>query len=252
MTNSPIISIDCETTGVNVTSDRILTFAVHKRWPANVQNGNEWKFNPGRPIPPDATKVHGITDADVSGEPPFTPARAAKIIEFIGKDGVLIGFNLLKFDIPIFLSELERCGCKASFPPAGMMVIDCLGIYRKQHPRDLASAVKLYAGRDHTEAHDSLADAEATADVLSGQLRQHAELAAMTLQELAKYFQPDGMVDFSGKLFRDAAGDVCYGIGKDYGKKVRQNPGFGQWMLGKDFPSDTKDWLRREFEGDEL
>ena len=236
----PYVSIDCETTGTDPAQDRIISFAVHKRWPKNVRNGECWQFNPGRPIPATATAVHHITDADVAHDPPFTKARADQIIRFIGADAILVGFNLLKFDIPIFMAELVRCGYQEPWPPPGMLVIDASNIFRKLFPRDLKAAVKQFCGRDHEDAHDALADAEATADVLEGQLKQNPMLAEMTVDDLARYSQPAGLVDFSGKLFRDADGDVCYGVGKDYGKKIKDAPGFASWMLSKDFPIDTK------------
>jgi DNA polymerase-3 subunit epsilon len=242
----PYVSIDAETTGTDPATDRIITFSVHKRWSTKVRNGNTWTFNPGRPIPQSATDVHGITDADVAGEHPFTAAIANQIIEFIGADAILVGFNLLKFDIPIFQAELVRCGFKGEWPPQGMLVIDALGIYRKLFPHTLTAAVKQFCGREHEQAHDSLEDAEATADVLEGILKQHPALAEMTVDDLARYSQPTGMVDFSGKLFRDDAGDVCYGFGKNWKLKVRDAKEYSKWMLSSDFPVDTKRALEAE------
>ena len=242
----PYVAIDAETTGTDPVTDRIITFSVHKRWPNRVHNGNSWLFNPSRPIPASATAVHGITDADVAGEHPFTEARAKQIIEFIGDDAILVGFNLLKFDIPIFQAELARCGFKGEWPPPGMEIVDCLGLYRKLFPHTLTNAVKQFCGRDHTGAHDSLEDAEATADVLEGILKQQPTLAEMTVDDLARYSQPDGMVDFSGKLFRDADGDVCYGFGKNWKRKVRDEKSYAQWMLDSAFPADTKRALEAE------
>ncbi len=55
--------------------------------------------NPYKPISPKATAVHGYTDADVAGAPPFqevfTQFRA-----FVGDD-VLIAHNGMKFDVPV-------------------------------------------------------------------------------------------------------------------------------------------------------
>lgn len=240
-TLKPYVTIDCETTGIDPATDRILTFAVHKRWPNRQHNGNEWKFNPGRLIPKSATEIHGITNEDVAQEHPFTKARAMQIIEFIGVDAILVGFNILKFDIPIFMAELERCGCSVEFPPPGMAVIDCLNIFRKKFPHDLDAAALRYAAQKRaSNQHDALEDCELTANILEGQLQQHPDLAELTVDDLARWSQPDGMVDFSGKLFRDRDGDVCYGIGKDYAKKIKDAPSFAHWMLTKNFPPDTK------------
>lgn len=63
--------IDVETTGFSPTSDRVVEAAC-----VIVQDGRiaqTWSslVNPQRPIPPHATRVHGIGDADVAGAPCF-------------------------------------------------------------------------------------------------------------------------------------------------------------------------------------
>lgn len=63
--------IDVETTGFSPADDRVVEAAC-----VIVQDGSivrTWSslVNPGRPIPPHATRVHGIGDADVAGAPPF-------------------------------------------------------------------------------------------------------------------------------------------------------------------------------------
>jgi DNA polymerase III epsilon subunit-like protein len=97
--------------------------------------------------------------------------------------------------------------------------------------------------------HGALEDAELCADVLEGQIRLHSDLATLSLEELATYSQPDGMCDFSGKLYRDGNGEVCYAFGTDKGKVVRLNPGLAKWALARDFPADTKAWLRGLMDG---
>jgi hypothetical protein len=54
------------------------------------------------------------------------------------------------------------------------------------------------------------------------------------------------MVDFSGKLFRDDQGDVCYAFGKNWKRKVRDAKEYADWMLSSDFPADTKRALESE------
>ena len=71
------LSFDLETTGLKIESDRIVEMAV-REFGHDPENGPDFpirfkqRFNPGIPIHPDATAVHGITDADVKGCPPFS------------------------------------------------------------------------------------------------------------------------------------------------------------------------------------
>ena len=67
----PLCFFDLETTGVNVTNDRIVEIAVLKVHPDGTKEEKVWRVNPQCPIPPQASAVHGIYDADVADEPNF-------------------------------------------------------------------------------------------------------------------------------------------------------------------------------------
>lgn len=56
---------DTETTGVDPVNDRIVTAAFIVRTPGMDDRPFTWIINPGVPIPPDTTEVHGVTDAKV-------------------------------------------------------------------------------------------------------------------------------------------------------------------------------------------
>lgn len=59
---------DTETTGTDVTSDRIITAAFLVSVPGQRPRVFDWLINPGVPIPPESTDVHGIDDAKVQAE----------------------------------------------------------------------------------------------------------------------------------------------------------------------------------------
>lgn len=250
----PLITIDVESTGTNPSTDRIITLAVHRVLTDGYIGHGHWRMNPTVPIPPGATECHGMTDADVKDWPTFKE-RAQEIALFF--DDVLPydlnGFNLYQFDIPIIIAELERAGIAGKFPCEGCNIIDAGTIFKKMEPRDLTHAVKRYCGKDHAGAHDALADCEATYAVLLGQRAIYPELAAMTVAEMAKFSQHEGFADFAGKLRRDKDGNLIFNIGdKTRGKRVTEDVGFARWMLGKDFPSDTKRLLEAELKKGEL
>ena len=67
----PIIFFDLETTGTDIAKDRIVELSVTKFFPDGSQETKTRRFNPGIPIPPEATAVHGITDDDVKNEKSF-------------------------------------------------------------------------------------------------------------------------------------------------------------------------------------
>ena len=67
----PLAFFDLETTGINTQSDRIIEIAVVKYLPRGTVREFEHRINPEIPIPPAATAVHGINDADVALAPTF-------------------------------------------------------------------------------------------------------------------------------------------------------------------------------------
>src|SRR5262245_2539566 len=99
----PLAVIDLETTGTNPRRDRIVEISVLKLLPAGVHELRTRRLNPGMPIPPAATAIHHITDADVAAEPRFEQI-AGGLIEFL--DGCdLGGFNVKRFDLPLLYEE---------------------------------------------------------------------------------------------------------------------------------------------------
>ena len=87
--------------------------------------GETWSslVHPGRAIPPDASAVHGITDAMVEGAPP--PETVAAELRRRCGDETLV-FHNYPFDLP-FLAALLRAG---SAPPFYNPVVDTLGLAR--------------------------------------------------------------------------------------------------------------------------
>ena len=67
----PLVFIDLETTGLSTQEDRIVQMAVLKLLPGGEFTSHSTLVDPGVPIPPEATAVHGISDEQVAGRPRF-------------------------------------------------------------------------------------------------------------------------------------------------------------------------------------
>lgn len=245
--NPTLAVIDCETTGLDIQADRIIELAILVWDGAEITASSSKRFNPGFPIPPEATAIHGITDADVANCPQFDAPVARSILARL-KGSDLVGYNLRRLDLPILDEELRRVGYQLDL--TGVRVLDVFGIFSKKEPRALGDAVRKYCGREHDGAHGAIIDARATLDVMWGQMRAYPDLAAMSFEELAKYstlgdYAP---ADLAGKLGFDSEGFLVYAFGKQRGIRVCDDPGFGEWMCNRDFPASTKEMLRVEFE----
>lgn len=243
--NRPLASIDFEATGLSITKDRIVSIAAKKMIPGedgliHVQAVTYSEFsaliNPDMEIQQASIDVHGITNEMVKDAPKFHE-KAAELMSFI--DGCdLLGFNLLRFDLPLLSEELDRCGKVLELK--GVNIIDAGNIFKLKETRTLEAAMKFYCDKAHADAHSADADLQATIEVLNGQLARYEDLRGMTVDQLAAFCRMDDNIDFAGKLIRDKDGDACYGFGDKKGTKVRNDMGLAYWILSKDFPSQTK------------
>lgn len=118
--------IDCETTGLNPQRDRIITMAVvliDLRKKSQDVTYMEITVDPGVSIPADATKIHGICDADVRGLDDFGEV-AGGLIDFIA-DRPLVGFNV-SFDKGFLNAEFKRHGFKSFHRKTSYCVMEAL------------------------------------------------------------------------------------------------------------------------------
>ena len=102
----PLCFFDLETTGTDISKDRIIEIAILKLYPDGKKETLETRINPEIPIPIEASMVHGITDQMVIDQPSFKEV-SKKIYAFI-KGCDLAGFNSDRFDIPLLVEELLR------------------------------------------------------------------------------------------------------------------------------------------------
>ena len=61
----PIVFFDLETTGVQVSSDRIVEISILKIFPNGNKETKTWLVNPTIPIPSESTEIHGISNEKV-------------------------------------------------------------------------------------------------------------------------------------------------------------------------------------------
>ncbi len=235
----PICFFDLETTGVNISKDRIVEISILKIFPNGTQESKTWLVNPEMPIPAETTAVHGIDDAKVANEPTFSQL-ASKVSEMI-KGCDLSGFNSNRFDIPLLAEELLRVGL--DFDMKNTVAIDVQTIYHKMEKRTLSAAYKFYCDKDLEDAHSAEADTNATYEVLKAQLDRYPELEN-DIKFLAEYSSRKQFADFAGFIAYDENGKEVFSFGKHKGKLVEQvmedEPGYFGWIQNADFPLYTK------------
>lgn len=237
--SKPICFFDLETTGINITKDRIVEIAILKIHPNQKQESKTWLVNPETPIPAEATNIHGITNDDVANQPNF--AAIAKEINAFIKGADLGGFNSNRFDIPLLAEEMLRAG--EDFDMKNRLAIDVQTIFHKMEKRTLSAAYQFYCNKDLTNAHSAEADTQATFEVLKAQLDKYKDLENDT-KFLADFSAHKKNVDFAGFITYNNKGEECFSFGKHKGKLVTQvlenEPGYFGWLQNADFPLYTK------------
>lgn len=238
----PLVVLDLETTGVSIASDRIVEFSAMKVSPGGEEEWLTMRLNPGIPISPEATRVHGITDADVANEPHFKDV-AKRIASFLeGCD--LAGFNSMKFDIPILCEEFLRVN--VDFDPARHRYVDVQVIFHKKEQRTLSAAYKFYCERELENAHSARADAAATYEILKAQLDRYPDLEN-DIEKLSSFSAFNNNADLAGRIVFNEQGTEVFNFGKHKGKPVeqvfREESSYYSWMMNGDFPLNTKQVL---------
>jgi DNA polymerase III subunit epsilon len=246
----PLAFFDLETTGTDPQRDKIVEIAVCRVDPGGGTASRSQLVNPGRPIPADATAVHGIRDEDVRSAPTFRDV-ARSFLDFIGAAD-LAGFNVKRFDAPLLDREFRDCGLDLAL--AGRRVIDAMTIFHRKEPRDLTAAVRFFLGGDHAGAHGAEADVLATLAVLDAQLERYPDVPR-TVPALDAWLNPvpAGAVDRLGK-FVLREGEIVFAFGKQKGRPLREvarlQPDYLEWILRQDFPDDARTIVLRALKGE--
>ncbi len=235
----PLCFFDLETTGINISKDRIVEISILKVFPNGNKESKTWLVNPGIPIPPETTAIHGITDEKVANEPTFNDLSSTVYDMIKGCD--LGGFNSNRFDIPLLAEELLRADI--DFDMKSTVAIDVQTIFHKMEQRTLSAAYKFYCNKDLEGAHSAAVDTNATYEILKSQLDRYPELEN-DAKFLATFSARKQFVDFAGFIAYNEDGEEVFSFGKHNGKLVEEildsEPGYFGWIQNADFPLYTK------------
>lgn len=169
------VAIDTETTGLSPVGDRIVEVAASAfRRDGSEIGSYEQLVDPGIPIPPGLTAIHGITDQMVSGKPGIE-AVLADLLGFIG-DHVLVAHNA-SYDVSMLLVPMRRmaAGPSGAGPTArDNLVLDTCSMTRAAFPGwpnyrlgTIADQLGIPRGRAHRAMADVLACKQVFLRILS-------------------------------------------------------------------------------------
>jgi len=161
-----LIMLDTETTGLSpFNGDRMVEIGAIEVSRRAIQRNRMFHhyINPGRAIPEEVVRIHGISDSDVKDAPHFADV-AGDFLDFI-KGATLVIHNAA-FDLGFIMHELLL----ADLPDiSGQSVIDTLQLARQRHPQqrnNLNALCDRYSiDRSCRTKHGALLDAELLAEI---------------------------------------------------------------------------------------
>lgn len=253
----PIIAFDTETTGLNPEDGhRVIEFAgVEMRLGPDGKVDkvvpHHFLFNPGIPIPREATDVSGIRDEDVADKPKFEQ-HAAAIHKLLSR-AITVAHNY-PFDQRFLTHEFDRAGLKWCAPPAE---IDTVDLSRRFFPE--AKSHKLSELSQRLEvtligAHRATNDAEACGRCFVALANRQD--APEDLPGLIEWADAVGEPPSAGGVIgRAPDGTVVFTGGELDGKPIDQHPDHLAWMSlarrrtegrwEEAFPAEVKVWVER-------
>ncbi len=248
---TPLCFFDLETTGINISNDRIIEIAVIKMLPDGSVVRKSNVLNPLIPIPAESSAFHGLTDDDVRDKPAFKTVAKDYARFFEGAD--LAGFNILKFDIPMLVEEFLRA--EVDFDYSRKKIVDAQKIFHLMEKRTLSAAYRFYLNKEFQNSHTAEADTQATMEVLVAQVEKYEGQDVTDglnrkigeirndIDILSKITE-SGLVDLAGRMVMNDKGQEIFNFGKHRNKIVTavltQEPSYYDWMMNGDFPLDTK------------
>ena len=202
-----LASVDLETTGLKPAQDRICQIGLVD--PSDETYRLDLLVDPGIPIPPASTAIHGIDDSMVTGADSF-PLALPELRRMVN-GRVILGYNI-GFDLAVLRAEAERHGLEWSWYYAlcvRQLATICLGAEAMLVMGDLNALANHY-GVDVDQRHTALGDAVITGQIFRAMLPDlkarsintlaDAMRAVSSLDEIRLSTTRAGWVDVAAKL----------------------------------------------------
>lgn len=240
-----ILIIDTETTGTQPAIDEICELAMiactatsPAELPGIEKARKKWRFRTRRPMPAEATNVHGIRDQDLDQCPAFA-AHADDVEEALKWAEAVLGYRV-RFDLDMIAKELERCR-RGNAIPADLRVLDAYALWQRAEPRTLSDASRAWLGEELAGAHGAEADAECSARVAARIIGSGVLGDGCGWEDILEPVQ---------RPRYDVRGGKTYLLfGKHEGLSLDEiavsDPGYLRWAIRQDFPIELEDLMRQ-------
>ncbi|MGI9501165.1 MAG: 3'-5' exonuclease, partial [Geminicoccaceae bacterium] len=157
------IVLDTETTGLSTASDRIVQIGAVRLVAGKIDHEDIFDrlINPGMPIPPPSTAIHGIDDRDVADAEGFAEIMPA-FATWAGRQLVL-GYAI-GFDLALLQAAHRRTGLPWN-PPRSLDIAHLVQLVAPALPSTDLEAAAAWLGIEVRDRHRALGDALITAEI---------------------------------------------------------------------------------------
>lgn len=249
--NKFIVCWDVETTGLNPKEDFMIQLAVSKfsKETMEIIESKKWYVKPAHnyTISPQAQAVHGLTKEFIEANGVYFKELAPEFFKMI-EDADLLTYNGNTFDIKFLNEECKRWGLP--LPIVGKNFYDAFAMECRFHPRNLSAVYKSYTGVDLEDAHDALADVNATIEVFKNQIIKHG----VTFDEIDTW-QENNLLTPDGSIRNTAAAGeelrIVFAVGKykdsEFMEITKKDPNYIKWYMENIASDYTKNVLSKYY-----
>ena len=238
--NHYITAFDVETTGLSQTEDYIIQLSAirfKKDTYERVKMFNHY-IKPIRTyeIKPGAFAAHGLTKEFIEENGVPLASVAGEFIEMFD-DADVLTYNGNRFDVNMIYKDLLMIGIE--FPMEGKVFYDSYGIETRLNPRKLSNVYFNYTHECMEDAHNSLADVEATIVVFQNQLEVLKE-DNETGEEVEDWsenqlYSPEGSIRNAANAGEPER--IVFSVGKykdqEFMAVCKNDPGYIKWFKDK-------------------
>ena len=205
----PRAAFDLETTSPNPHEARIVSANISIiNGKAELMQSHNWLVNPGVPIPPETTKIHGISDADVQadGRDPVEAVREmSELLSQLFQTMPVIAFNA-PYDFTVLRSEAQRHGVETidASPVIDPLVLDRKLDRFRRGKRTLSVMSEFYnvpLNKAHTADADALA-AVGVADEIARRYPAEVQIVPLLLHSQQVQWHQEWAANFQDFLRR--------------------------------------------------
>lgn len=168
------VVFDIETTGLDyLMGNQVIELAGQKIVNGEIVDQFHELINPSVPIEDGAYRVHGLSNMFLAEHGGDSHEIFSRFLDFT-QNTVLVGHNIINFDLPFLNNDLTRCSLK----PLSNFAVDTLLMARTllpQLPNHKLSTVALHFGVDPSGAHRAMVDVEMNKKIFLKMLDQYLE-----------------------------------------------------------------------------